>query len=145
MELNKEDMISNDSCCNVSTTFELVKDKYLRICQCIPIVNLTLEILTTPKNIFIPITSHTLPNNLNIFHDLLQHLYTTFFSQTLLHSSYNPNLQILSSTPKNARSHLILQSIFYSFEFTFQTHSIVLFYNHFPQPQSYLVEQNFMH
>ena len=83
----------------------------------------------SPQHYLIPITTP------------LHHFPLSNSSSFLL----EPQLKSFFSHSKNTHSHLILQSIFYSFQFTFQTHSIVLFYNHFPQPQSYLVEQNFMH
>ena len=44
MEINKAVMVLDDSCCNVSATFELVKDKYLGNFHGKPIANLKLEI-----------------------------------------------------------------------------------------------------
>ena len=44
MEVNNEAMILNDSCCIVSATLELTKDKCLRFLHCITTVNLKVEI-----------------------------------------------------------------------------------------------------
>ena len=89
MELNKEVMIPNDSCCNVSTTFELVKDKYLRNFHGKPIVHLKPEIFIFSKYA----AMITLPTPFYTFS--LSHILNDSTLQTIFSLSFLPSLRTL--------------------------------------------------